>query len=617
MNRKMASRSTLFFLAIAFLAFSAMNNVLFSNARIDLTENSLYTLSDGSKKIIESIEEPLNLYFFFSEKTSKDLTSLRAYAVRVRELLEEYALEGGDRIRLKVIDPEPFSDEEDMAAEFGLQSVPVSTAGDELYFGLAATNAVDDVEIIPFFQPDKEEFLEYDISKLIQNLVRAEKPVAGLLSTIEVQGDIDMTTFQSTPPWVIVQQMEQLFNLRKIESGEESIPEDIDILVLIHPKGLSEKLLFSIDQFLMKGGKMLAFVDPLAEMDRPARPDPMNQLSGAGRSSDLNKLTSSWGIRLMENKVLGDSQTALSVSGSGGTPVRHLAIVGMGPQNLSADDVVTAELETVNLATAGMFVIDAESKSDITTLIQSSEYAMPLDSFQFQFLSDPNDLKKGFVPSGERYPVAVRVSGSAVSSFPDGMDGYEGEVVTETDNLNVILVADTDILSDRLWVQVQNFFGQKIASPWADNGDFVINALDNLSGSSALISIRSRGRFTRPFDVVQDIKREAEARYLESANALQAQLAETEQKLNELQSGAGRDGLLTLNPEQQAALEKFQTEKLKIRKQLRDVQHELNDDIESLGATLKFLNIALIPLLLTLMLLALNYLRVSRGRDGE
>jgi ABC-type uncharacterized transport system involved in gliding motility auxiliary subunit len=288
----------------------------------------------------------------------------------------------------------------------------------------------------------------------------------------------------------------------------------------------------------------------------------------------------------------------------------------MGPENFTSDDVVTSNLENINLATAGIIDIEKEATVQVIALITSSEHAMPLDSFQFQFLSNPRDLQKTFSATGERYVVAARLSGKAGTAFPEGFDGFEGELVSQTENLNVILVADTDILTDRLWVQVQDFFGQQIATPWANNGDLVINSLDNLTGSSALISIRSRGKFTRPFEVVQDLRREAEARYLESADDLQVQLIETERKLTELQATSGQ-AVFNLSPEQEAALFQFQDEKLRIRKELRDVRHQLNKDIETLGSTLKFLNIALIPILLTLLLLVANFLRMGRHGSGK
>ena len=617
MSRKMYSTTGLGLLVTAFIVFTMMNNTLFSNIRLDLTENGLFTLSNGSREIVQSIKEPINLYFFFSDKAGQDLTALRAYAVRVQELLQEYVLAAGaGKIQLKIIDPEPFSESEDEAAAFGLQSVPVSTAGDELYFGLVGTNSVDDVVVIPFFQPDKEEFLEYEISKLIQGLIFYKKPAIALLTSLPLQGDVDLSTFQVSPAWIVLQQIEQLFSIEEIEDNADELPDEIDLLLVIHPKNLSEALLFSIDQFIMAGGKMLAFVDPLAEADRPAQSNPMLPLPPSGQASDLNKLMKPWGIHVRENMVLGDSQTALSVGGPDGIPVRHLAILGMGPENLSSDDVVTANLENINLATAGIIDIDEVSSVRVDPLIRSSKYSMPLDSLQFQFLTNPEELQKTFTPTGERYLIAARLSGKAGSAFPDGISGYDGKLVSETENLNVILVADTDILSDRLWVQVQNFFGQQIATPWANNGDFVVNALDNLGGSSALISIRSRGRFTRPFDVVQDLRREAEARYLKNANDLQVRLAETERKLSKLQSAPENENVLSLNPEQETAIIQFQSEKLRIRKQLRDVRHQLNEDIETLGSTLKFLNIVLVPLLLTLLLLGVNFLRMSRRRES-
>ncbi len=612
MNKKFYSGTGLALLFVGFLVFTFLNNSLFGKFRLDLTENKLYTLSAGSAEIIESIDEPVNLHFFFSEKSSENLTSLRAYAVRVRELLEEYELKSGGKINLSIIDPEPFSEAEDKAAEFGLQSVPVSSAGDELYFGLAGTNALDDVAVIPFFQPDKEEFLEYEVSKLLQSLVVSEKPVIGLVSALPVQGELNPQTYQSTPPWVVIQQLEQLFSIQEIDIEATELPSNIDILLVIHPKNISESLLFSMDQFLMKGGHLLAFVDPLAEMDRPAPTNPMMPSPPGEQSSSLNELMAPWGVSVRSGVVLGDSRTALSVGGPDGAPVRHLAIVGMGAENLSAEDVVTADLENVNFASAGIIDIANDSAVQVDTLVRSSDISMPLDTGQFQFLSNPADLLKSFVATGEHYVVAARIHGSVDSAFPAGIDGYDGELVSSTESLNVILVADTDLLTDRLWVQVQDFFGQQVASPWANNGDFAVNSLDNLGGSSALISIRSRGRFTRPFDVVQDLQRDAEAGYLESAEDLQAQLAETEARLSEMQSTQDSGNILSLSAEQEAALNEFQGEKLRIRKQLRDVRLQLNQDIEKLGSTLKFLNIALIPLLLTLVLLIFNFLRVSR-----
>ncbi len=608
MNRNFISGLGLFLLALAFVMVILLNNLWFSGIRVDLTENKLFTLAAGTREIVEDIDEPINLYFFFSEKASEDLTTLRAYANRVRELLQEYALLADGKINLQLIDPEPFSDAEDRAAAFGLQGVPVNSAGDELYFGLAATNALDDQQVIGFFQPDKEEFLEYEISKLIQNLLVQNKPKVGLLSSLKVQGDMDMNTFQTTPAWVVIDQIDQASELQTITPDAESLPAGLDLLVLIQPHGLAESLLSSIDQFALSGGRVLVFVDPLAEMDQ-SQVNPVMGMSGAETSIDF-PLLAGWGVLLRKDVVLGDAQQALTVSGADGQPVRHLSILGLQAQNFNNEDIILSSLETINVSTAGILDVLDQRSTQVDVLMASSEYAMPIERLRLKMLGDPSELLPDFQATGLVYPVAVRITGAAKSQYPVTVDGDDS--VLSTGQLNVIVVADTDILTDRLWVQLQDFFGQRIVSPWANNGDFVTNAVDNLTGSSALISIRSRGRFSRPFEVVQDLRREAEASYLNSANDLQSQLAETERQLGELESSRDEQNLLSLSPEQEATLVRFQQEKLRIRKALRNVRHQLDKDIEMLGSTLKFMNIVLMPLVLTFILLVLKYLRLHQ-----
>lgn len=599
-------------LVVGFLLFTIVNTTLFTGVRIDLTENKLYTVSDGTREVIESLEEPINLYFFFSDKVSEDLTSLRAYAQRVREMLEEYELIADGNIRLTVIDPEPFSEDEDQAAAFGLQSVPVNQAGDELYFGLAGTNSVDGEEIISFFQPDREEFLEYEVTKLLYTLGSESKPKMGIYSGLSIEARVDPQTFQQIPGWVVREQLEELFQPVTLDSlGSEALV-DLEVLVLVHPKALTDSDLYALDQFVMTGGKLIAFTDPLAEMDQPEVPG--MQMPGAN-SSNLNQLTEPWGITMREGQVLGDPEVALLVGGADGRPVRHLGIVGFAPQNLSRNDVVTADLEILNMSTVGILDIDEVDGVVVEPLIVSSDQAGTLDALQFQFLTDPEELLAGFVSAAEPFAVGVRVSGSVSSAFPEGPpEGKESDThLAGTESLQVVLIADSDVLSDRLWVQVQNFFGQQIASAFADNGSLVTNIADNLSGSSALINVRSRGQFTRPFEVVERLRRDAEEQYLQSAEDLQAQLAETDRQLAELETVRVDEGLLTLNAEQEAALERFQDEKLRIRKELRDVRHQLDRDIEQLGSMLKILNILLMPLLLTGLLLGIRVLGLARG----
>ena len=634
-NQHLAGRlsSTLMLVVIfgIFFAFTMLNNALFSSARIDLTENKLYTLTLGTRDLIAEIDEPIKFRFFFSQRASEDLTALRAYARRVQELLEEYQALAGGSINLEIIDPEPFSEEEDLAAQFGLQSVPVNNAGDELYFGLVGTNSVDDQLIISFFQPDKEEFLEYDISRIIHQLNSSRKPKVGLLSSLKIQGDIDTSTFQTTPAWVVIDQLTQQYEVVDVAMDATELPRDMQLLIIVHPKSLSDATLFAIDQFAMAGGRVLLFVDPLAEMER--RPPGAMPTEPA---SDFS-LLSNWGMQLRADTVLADSAAALNVGGSNGQSVRHLGILGLSAENFNSDDVSLASLESINVTTSGILDMVGRPESRIDILIQSSENAMPMASTEFQSLTDPEQLLKTFVPTGKRYTIAARISGKAVTAYPGGVDvetvpeaEVEGQgqgqgqvestrdtqlhqaVLTATDKLNVIVVADTDILTDRLWVQVQNFFGQTIASPWANNGDFVLNSVDNLLGGSELISIRSRGRFSRPFTVVESLRLAAQSKYQKSADTLQRELEETEAELNEVESSQSDQNLLALSPEQEQAITQFQDEKLRIRKQLRDVRHQLDKDIEGLGATLKLINIIVLPLLLVLVIYAIRYTRGAR-----
>ena len=617
MSRNVNTIVLLMLLALAFFVFAFLNNTFFSGLRLDLTQNKLYSLSKGSLEIIDSIDEPIDFYYFFSDEISRDLTGLRAYAKQVDALLGEYEIASKGKIRLHRIDPEPFSEEEDQAAAFNLQSVPVNNVGETLYFGLAGKNAAGKQAAIPFFQPDKESFLEYDLSKLLQGLIQIKKPVVGLLSSITVREDMNMQTFQSVPAWMLIQQLEQLFEVKNIDSEfsdssqeqSEGLFKEIDLLILIHPKELSEDMRFAIDQFVMSGGRLLAFIDPFPEMVRAASANPM--IPGPQpQSSQLNKLLLPWGVTLREGVVLGDANKALHVgAGPSGQAVRHLAIVGMDASNFLQNDLTVSSLESINFASAGILDISEDVFDDhetiITPIIQSSNVSAPIDLARLQFLSNPAELQSGFVPTGEIYNLAIRISGSAVSGYPE----KEGALLG-TDDINVIVVADTDVLTDQLWVQVQNFFGQSIASPWANNGDFVTNAVDNLLGSSALIGIRSRGEFSRPFDVVVSLQRKAEANFQKSADSLQERLTETERQLTSLE--ADQNGQASLSPEQENAILQFQEEKLKIRKDLREVRHQLDKDIKSLGSTLKFLNIIFIPMLLTLMLVMFNYLGAAR-----
>ena len=606
MKKLMYSSAGLLVIALAFLAFNMLARVGLSDWRLDLTEHKLYTLSAGSEKVLAEIEQPVELYFFYSDQASKDLPPLRNYAKRVEEMLKAYERVAAGKLKLHIIDPQPFSAEEDQAAELGLQAIPLNGAGDKLYFGLAGRVAGGAPQAIPVFALDQEEFLEYDLSRLLQSLAKPARPVIGVLSGLPLNGGFDMQTRQPSPPWMVMEEIRQQFQIESLKAGIDQIPEKVSVLLLVHPKDLPEQSLYAIDQFVLRGGKLLAFVDPYSEVDSGL---PLPGEEAASKTSDLPALFKAWGVQLLPDQVVSDGAYAMALSmGEGQRAVRHAAFLGLPRAALEQDDVSTAGLETLTLASAGILQPLAGAKSRFTPLLQSSVYAMPVDSKRLALLQNPEELIRELQPTGQRYAMAARISGPAETAFANGIEGRK-DGLKSADNINVILVADTDLLSDRMWVQVQDFFGQRMPQPWADNASFTINALDNLSGSDALISVRSRGRFSRPFEVVDALQRSAETKFREQEAELQQRLAATEQQLASLQQSDDPAQSPQLTPEQQATLQQFMAEKVRIRKELREVRFQLNADIDALGRNLKLINIALVPLLLTLGVLLLWFWR--------
>lgn len=408
-------------------------------------------------------------------------------------------------------------------------------------------------------------------------------------------------TGQSSAPWVALEQIRQMFTIQNLEHDIDQVPEDVEVLLLVHPKALTETALNAVDQFVLRGGRLLAFIDPLAESDQSQ--EAMIDVMADGKSSDLAPLLANWGVEFNPERVVLDARLGMSVGrGQGQLPARHIGWLEVEPEQLDRDDTVVAPLNLITVATAGALKHAEGAQTRFTPLMSSTANSALVATSTFAGMEDPEVLLDGFEPDDQVYHFAARIQGPATSAYPEGLEGIE-QGLQSADNINVMIVADTDMLTDRMWVQVQDFFGQRVPQPWADNGGFLINALDNLSGSEALISVRSRGNFSRPFTVVEDLQRAAERRYRASEQRLQAQLAETEQQLAQLQQGQDPSQMLEMTPEQEQAVQRFLDEKLEIRKQLRDVRFQLNADIEQLGTWLKVINIALVPALLTLGIL--------------
>lgn len=614
--KNLYSTSALILLAVLFVVLTMLSGLVFKHLRVDLTENDLYTLSDGTVNILESLPEPVTLRLYFSDTASEDLPQIRRYADRVWELMQEMAGRADGRLEIERIDPLPFSEQEDDAARYGLEGVPLSQAGDLLYLGVVGTNRIDGLEVLPFATPQRERFLEYDLARMVAALASPDRPKVGLVSGLPLSGGMNPQTGQRNPAWAIHDQWTQLFDVQTVLPTAASLPADLDALVLVHPKRLSDTLRRSIDQFVLGGGRLLAFVDPYAESDPGDNPaDPAARFM-AERDSSLPELFQAWGLGFDVEQFVADPARGLQVTlQPGQPPVRHPAILGLTAADMDGDDLVTAQLEVVNVASAGAF--DLSGLADGLTalpLIESSGSAALLPAERLRMAADPSSLLDELGEGGARRVLAVRLAGTAVTAYPEQAESdpeWLGEGA-----INAVLVADTDLLADNLWVQRQRFLGQVLLEPFADNGALAVNAVENLLGDANLISIRGRATSDRPFGLVDDLRREAEARLRATEQGLELELRETETRLTELQQARGDADLSILTPEQEAEIDRFMDQRLEIRRQLRQVRRELDKDIEALGGRIKIVNIALMPLLVTIVALVVAWRRRRAQHEG-
>lgn len=605
--KNLYSTSALILLAVLFVVLTMLAGTALRNLRVDLTENNLYTLSDGTENILESLDEPVTLRLYFSDTASEDLPQIRRYAERVWELMQEMAGESSGMLDIRRIDPLPFSEQEDDAARYGLEGVPLSQAGDVLYLGVVGTNQVDGLEVLPFASPQREAFLEYDLARMVSTLASPDRPRVGLISGLPLSGGMNPQTGQRNPAWAIHDQWNELFDVQTLQPTASSLPDDLDALVLVHPKQLSEAMRRAVDQFVLGGGRLLAFVDPYAEADAGDNPmDPAARFT-AERDSSLPELFGAWGIGFDTTAFVADAGRALQVTlQAGQPPVRHPAILGLTTSDLDDSDLVTAQLEVLNFASAGAFDLASLAEGlNADPLAESSSASAMLPTDRLRMAADPSSLLDELGEGGERRSIAIRVSGTANTAYPDmDEDGWlaEGPV-------NAVLVADTDLLADALWVQRQRFLGQVLLEPFADNGALAVNAVENLLGDANLISIRGRATSDRPFGLVDELRREAEARLRATEQQLELELREAEARLTELQQARGDADLSILTPEQEAEIDRFMDQRLEIRRQLRQVRRELDRDIEQLGGRVKLINIVLMPLLVTAIALLVAWRR--------
>jgi ABC-type uncharacterized transport system involved in gliding motility auxiliary subunit len=613
MKRSAIGGGALLALALIFIGLTIFFDQALRGWRIDLTQNHLYSTAPGTERVLKSLHEPITLYFFYSEKAASQVPMLKAYGGHVREFLEELAERSHGKLQLHIIDPQPFSEDEDRAAELGVRGTPLGGAGGTLYFGLAGTNSTDGHAAIEFFDPAKEQFLEYDVVKLVYGLANPKKPVLGWLSGVPMTPSMDPQSGQMREPWVIFAQAEQLYTVKPLDPAATQIDPDVDVLVLVHPKNLAPAMLYAIDQFVLRGGHIAVFVDPLAEADT-AGADPRNPMAAmtADKSSNLAPLLAAWGVQYDPHQIIADAKQALSVSmHEGQPPARHFGILGLEASDFNRSDVVTSGLSNVNVAMSGYLKPAKGATTRFEPLVFSSNQAEPLPAQRFAMLFDPGTLRDGFKATGERYVIGARVTGNIKSAYPNGPpagvtpSAGTSALKASAKPLQLVVFADVDLLADYMWVRQQNIFGQHVSEAWANNGDLVLNILDNLSGSADLISVRGRATFTRPFERVEALRRIADDRFRSKEQELEQELRTTEDRLSQLESRRNDKSSLILTPEQERELERFQDQKLQVRKELREVRLSLDEDIRRLGTTLKVLNIIIVPAFLAALALLL------------
>ena len=623
----------------AFVALNVFANQALTRFRLDLTEQRLFTLSEGTRNIVRGINEPVTLRLYVSRSLANRLPSISGYVARVRDLLQEYEHAGDGKIILTVIDPEPFSEEEDRAVAYGLSGLPLLDGESTFYFGLVGTNTLDDQEVIPRFTPDREEFLEYDLTKMIHALGQAERPIIGLLTTLPLDGQTQQAMMTGRPPqpWLILERIEELYEVRRLSPVSlERVEDDVDLLMVAHPKGLSEAARYAIDQFVLGGGHALVFVDPNAEADMTPTVPGLPPIPG---KSELDDLLNSWGLEVDTGLTVGDMQLGAEVQAQLGdrvVTIHYPVWMNVPSPLINREDVVTAELGNLTFGSAGALVTVPDAGLTVSALAWTTPSGAGLIETELVGpMADLERMVREFRPDGTSYVLAARVGGKAGSAFPGGppppeaeAEGAQSESESASEDtaaspepaadhiaegeINVIVVGDTDLLQDQFWVQRQNLFGQSIPIPISANGSFVINALDNLTGSGDLIGIRSRGRFLRPFTVVNELRQDAELRFRETEKELMQQLEATEARLSELRTGEGDEIVLT--EDQRNAIIEFTEERVRVRRELRDVRHSLRKDIETLESSLKFINIGLVPIVIGIGGLLAGLHRMRRRR---
>ncbi|MEK9831912.1 MAG: Gldg family protein [Alphaproteobacteria bacterium] len=629
-DRQALAWATIGLAIVFFLSLNALSNAVLTSTRLDLTEDRLFTLSDGTRDVLASLDEPIDLRFYYSERFDEIGPNIARHSDRVRELLDEYERLSNGKIRIEVFDPQPFSTEEDLAVSDGLQGLPFDQSGARAYFGISGTNSTDDVDSIGYLAPERSPFLEYDLTRLISNLAEPEKPVVALMTDLPFQG----TQFDNFTPWLIVDGMRQFFDVKFLDKDATELPEGTEVLVIAGAHTIKDEMLYDMDQFVVNGGRVLAFADPYAESMALLGPS-AGQLPppGVGQAA-IEPLLNAWGVTVARGEFVANLDDAVRV----GFPnpetgqqvaVDYVAWLTLQGNRFATEDAVAAQLQRIVVSSSGAFMPAEDAETTLEPLIFTTPTSDLMSAFEIAQQPNPIALLDRFEPQETVYNLAARVTGKVKSAFPDGppeaaIEAAEDEAaaealraahksVAETD-ASIILVGDVDMLANQNWAQVQDVAGEQVAIPTANNADFFINAIDNLRGSQGLVGLRGRGFSIRPFEVIEEMRAEADNKFRSKEQELLTRITEMDQTIERLQQEEQTTGVI-LTAEQQAEIDNFRLEMLDLRKELRDVQRSLREDVENLEREVRVFNIWAVPLVIAVLAILLAIVRrIRRSR---
>jgi ABC-type uncharacterized transport system involved in gliding motility auxiliary subunit len=599
----------LFLILVAFNYLASL-----SAARVDLTEGKLYTLSEGSKKILRGLDSPVKVKLYISRGEQAMPVPLRSFAQRVEDMAREFKSVAGTNLVVEMYNPKPDSEDEDAAQLDGVEPQQIFS-GEQFYLGLVVSQ-LDRKQVIPALSPQRERLLEYDLARAIARVGSAERPVLGLMSALPILGErFNPMTRQSSEPWVLAIELKRDFNVKQVSLTAAAIDPEIKVLLVIHPRDLPESTEYALDQFVLRGGKLVAFVDPYAYFDQ--QPSPMPGIGGGGTSSTLAKLFKAWGVEMNPGKVLADVVYA-SGAGQRYTPT----VLTLNRTALNRDDVVTSQIETLLYAFGGAFDVKPAEGLKVTNLITGSPNSMLVDSVVATVSGEA--AMKGFQPENKARPLALRLSGKFRTAFPDGKPDPDDKKSSDKKNQaslkesasenSVILVADADMLNDGAAVDIQEVFGRRIVVPSNGNLALVQGMVEQLASGDALGSLRSRAAAFRPLTVVRQMEADVQKQYFGRLKSLEDEVQKTTEKLQELQKarGAAAKGAQIMTPEQQVEIENFRKHVTGTRKELKELRKNLRQDAESLVFWTKVANIALMPLLVVLLGLGVFFLKRRR-----